>query len=133
MIINRREFFKKTALGTTALATAPSFNNLLGASTQSAPVNSAGFPHRFVFICKSNGNSYSGCLGSYKAGRHVLSNIKWATVDFELAKQLRIRSASSASVEITTTQLQAAWLQTCRRYRTACRRALPGIPHRAMR
>lgn len=149
MIINRREFFKKTALGTTALALAPSFNNLLGASVQSAPVNTGGHPHRFVFIRKSNGNlpeqfslpsfsseqqkmhkekqafevdldkhelpewlrileshkenltilhgismctsggghySYSGCLGSYKAGRNILSNIKWATVDFELAK-----------------------------------------------
>ncbi len=30
--------------------------------------------------------SYSGCMGAYKAGRDVLSNIKWATVDFELAK-----------------------------------------------
>jgi hypothetical protein len=149
MIINRREFFKKTALGTTALALAPSFNNLLGATVQSAPVNTSGFPHRFVFIRKSNGNlttqfgldsfsseeknkhdkkeafevdldkhelpewlrvldphkenmtilhgismctsggghySFSGCLGSYKAGRNILSNIKWATVDFELAK-----------------------------------------------
>lgn len=30
--------------------------------------------------------SYSGCLGAYKAGRNILSNIKRATVDFELAK-----------------------------------------------
>lgn len=30
--------------------------------------------------------SYTGCLGAYKAGRDVLSNIKRATVDFELAK-----------------------------------------------
>ena len=30
--------------------------------------------------------SYSGCMGAYKAGRNILSNIKWATVDFELAK-----------------------------------------------
>ena len=30
--------------------------------------------------------SYSGCMGAYKAGRDVLSAIKWATVDFELAK-----------------------------------------------
>jgi len=30
--------------------------------------------------------SYSGCLGAYKAGRNILSNIKWATIDFELAK-----------------------------------------------
>ena len=30
--------------------------------------------------------SYSGCMGAYKAGRDILSNIKWATVDFELAK-----------------------------------------------
>jgi len=149
MIINRREFFRKTALGTTGLALMPSFNNLLGASVKSAPVNSAGFPHRFVFIRKSNGNltrqfglnsfsseekkkhekkqpfdldldkhelpdwlkaldghkenmtilhgismavsggghySYSGCMGAYKAGRDILSNIKRATVDFELAK-----------------------------------------------
>jgi len=30
--------------------------------------------------------SYSGCMGAYKAGRNILSNIKRATVDFELAK-----------------------------------------------
>ena len=30
--------------------------------------------------------SYSGCMGAYKAGRNILSNIKWATVDFELAR-----------------------------------------------
>jgi len=30
--------------------------------------------------------SYSGCMGAYKAGRDILSNIKWATIDFELAK-----------------------------------------------
>lgn len=149
MIINRREFFRKTALGTTAFALAPSYHNLLAAPATAAPVNAAGFPHRFVFIRKSNGNlpsqfglasfsaeqkkkhdekqafeldldqhelpdwlkaldghkenmtilhgismsvsggghySYSGCLGAYKAGRDVLGNIKWATVDFELAK-----------------------------------------------
>jgi Protein of unknown function (DUF1552) len=33
-------------------------------------------------------SSYSGCMGAYKAGRDILSNIKWATVDFELAKLL---------------------------------------------
>ena len=150
MIINRREFLKKTALGTTAFAFAPSFSNLLAApAPQLAPVMTGGFPHRFVFIRKSNGNlpqqfglesfsseekkkhdakqafevdldkhelpewlrgleshkenmtllhgvsmcvsggghySYSGCLGAYKAGRDVISNIKWATVDFELAR-----------------------------------------------
>ena len=32
------------------------------------------------------GHYYSGCMGAYKAGRDILSNIKWATVDFELAK-----------------------------------------------
>ncbi len=32
--------------------------------------------------------SYSGCMGAYKAGRDILGNIKWATVDFELAKLL---------------------------------------------
>lgn len=144
-MINRREFFKKTALGTTGLALTPSFNHL-----QAAPVVGAdGPPHRFVFIRKSNGNlpqqftlpsfgekerkmdqekrafeadldkhelpiwlrgldahkenmtilhgismsvsggghfSYSGCLGAYKAGRNILSNIKRATVDFELAR-----------------------------------------------
>ena len=30
--------------------------------------------------------SYSGCMGAYKAGRDILNNIKWATIDFELAK-----------------------------------------------
>ncbi len=30
--------------------------------------------------------SYSGCMGAYKAGRDILNNIKWATVDFELAR-----------------------------------------------
>lgn len=30
--------------------------------------------------------SYSGCLGAYKAGRDILNNIKWATIDFELAR-----------------------------------------------
>lgn len=30
--------------------------------------------------------SYSGCMGAYKPGRNVLSNIKRATVDFELAR-----------------------------------------------
>ncbi len=149
MTTNRREFFKKTTLGATGLALTPSFSNLLAAPAQVAPVNSAGFPHRFVFVRKSNGNlanqfglksfsseqkkkhdekqafeldldqhelpdwlnaldghkenmtilhgismsisggghySYSGCMGAYKAGRNILSNIKWATVDFELAK-----------------------------------------------
>jgi hypothetical protein len=30
--------------------------------------------------------SYSGCMGAYKAGRDILNNIKWATIDFELAR-----------------------------------------------
>lgn len=30
--------------------------------------------------------SYSGCMGAYKAGRDILNNIKWATIDFELSK-----------------------------------------------
>ncbi len=143
MHFNRREFFKTTALGTASLALSPSFSHLM------ATPASGGFPHRFIFIRKSNGNlpeqfglpsftaeqqkmhkekkafevgldkhelpewlrglekhkenmtilhgismcvsggghySYSGCMGAYKAGRDVLSNIKWATVDFELAK-----------------------------------------------
>jgi len=145
MLINRRELLKTTALGTTSLAFTPSFNHLTSASENVANE----FPHRFVFIRKSNGNlttqfglpsfsseelkkhnekqafevdlakhelpdwlkglddhkqnmtilhgismsvsggghfSYSGCMGAYKAGRDILSNIKWATVDFELAK-----------------------------------------------
>ncbi len=149
MTINRREFIKKTALGTTGLALSPSFTNLLAAPAHLTQVNDAGIPHRFVFIRKSNGNltrqfslpsfsdaekkmdnqkqafeadldkhelpewlrgldahkenmtilhgismsvsggghfSYSGCMGAYKAGRNILSNIKRATVDFELAK-----------------------------------------------
>ena len=145
MLINRRELFKKTAMGTAGLAISPSFDHLMASPTGA----SAGGPHRFVFIRKSNGNlpqqfglpsfsskdlkrhnekqafeldlskhelpewlngladhkenmtilhgismtvsggghySYSGCMGAYKAGRDILSNIKWATVDFELAK-----------------------------------------------
>ena len=145
MLINRRELLKTTALGTTSLAFTPSFNHLISASENVTEE----FPHRFVFIRKSNGNlttqfglpsfsseelkkhnekqafevdlakhelpnwlkglddhkenmtmlhgismsisggghfSYSGCMGAYKAGRDILSNIKWATVDFELAK-----------------------------------------------
>ncbi|MFT5128428.1 MAG: hypothetical protein ACI8W8_002038 [Rhodothermales bacterium] len=30
--------------------------------------------------------SYAGCMGAFKAGRNILSNIKRATIDFELAK-----------------------------------------------
>ena len=145
MLINRRELLKRTALGTASLALTPSFNHLRAASAK----HSESFPHRFVFIRKSNGNlptqfglpsfsaeelkkhkekeafevdlskhelpdwlkgldehkedmtilhgismsvsggghySYSGCMGAYKAGRDILSNIKRATVDFELAK-----------------------------------------------
>ena len=145
MLINRRELLKRTALGTASLAISPSFTHLGAASAK----HSVGFPHRFVFIRKSNGNlpiqfglpsfsaeelkkhdekkafdvdlskhelpdwlkgldehkenmtilhgismsvsggghySYSGCMGAYKAGRDILSNIKRATVDFELAK-----------------------------------------------
>jgi len=149
MTINRREFLTKTALGTTGLVLTPSFSNLLAAPAKAAAVNAAGFPHRFIFIRKSNGNlpsqfglnsftseerkkhdekqafevdldkhelpewlkalnghkenmtilhgvsmavsggghfSYSGCMGAFKAGRDILSNISRATVDFELAK-----------------------------------------------
>ena len=145
MLINRRELLKRTALGTASLALTPSFTHLRAATAK----HSVGFPHRFVFIRKSNGNlptqfglpsfsteelkkheekeafevdlskhelpdwlkgldehkenmtilhgismsvsggghySYSGCMGAYKAGRDILSNIKRATVDFELAK-----------------------------------------------
>ena len=41
-----------------------------------------------ISMCVSGGGhySYSGCMGAYKAGRNILSNIKWATIDFELAK-----------------------------------------------
>ncbi|MBC8348181.1 MAG: DUF1552 domain-containing protein [Verrucomicrobia bacterium] len=136
---------KRTALGTASLALTPSFTHLRAASAK----HSVRFPHRFVFIRKSNGNlptqfglpsfsaeelkkheekesfevdlskhelpdwlkgldehkenitilhgismsvsggghySYSGCMGAYKAGRDILSNIKRATIDFELAK-----------------------------------------------
>ena len=145
MLINRGELLKRTALGTASLALTPSFTHLRAASAK----HTVGFPHRFVFIRKSNGNlptqfglpsfsaeelkkheekeafevdlskhelpdwlkgldeykenmtilhgismsvsggghySYSGCMGAYKAGRDILSNIKRATVDFELAK-----------------------------------------------
>lgn len=150
MNFNRREFFKTSALGTAGLALSPSFSHLMAASVGAAAVPVAGaYPHRFIFIRKSNGNlpeqfglpsfspeqqtmhkekqafevdldrhelpawlrgleshkenltllhgismcvsggghySYSGCMGAFKAGRDILSNIKWATVDFELAK-----------------------------------------------
>ena len=41
-----------------------------------------------ISMCVSGGGhySYSGCMGAFKAGRNVLSNIRRATVDFELAK-----------------------------------------------
>ena len=51
-MINRREFFRKTALGTTGLALAPSFSHLMAAPADGV----ATFPHRFIFIRKSNGN-----------------------------------------------------------------------------
>ncbi|MDB4472144.1 hypothetical protein N9073_06180, partial [Akkermansiaceae bacterium] len=52
MALNRREFFKTSALGTTGLALTPSFNQLLA-----APADGVGStPHRFVFVRKSNGN-----------------------------------------------------------------------------
>lgn len=150
MNFNRREFLKTTALGTAGLALSPSFSHLMAAPVRAAAAPAAGgFPHRFIFIRKSNGNlceqfslpsfssehrkmhtekqafevdldnhelpdwlrgleshkenmailhgismcvsggghySYSGCMGAYMAGRDILSNIKWATVDFELAK-----------------------------------------------
>ncbi|MFT6182207.1 MAG: hypothetical protein ACJA1W_004580 [Akkermansiaceae bacterium] len=144
MTLNRREFFKTTALGSAGLALTPSFSQLLAAPADGR----ASSPHRFVFVRKSNGNltnqfglpsfssdelkkheekqafevgldkhelpewlnaldghkedmtilhgismavsggghySYSGCMGAYKAGRDILSNIKRATIDFELA------------------------------------------------
>ena len=60
MAINRREFIKTTALGTATLALTPSFSNLLAAPAHAAAVRgTAGFPHRFVFIRKSNGNLVS--------------------------------------------------------------------------
>jgi len=139
----RRHFLKSAGLGAGGLAFSPSFNHLLGATTESE------HPHRFIFIRKSNGNvpklcelptfsdeerrkeqeklafeadlakhelpvwlreledhkenmtilngismtmsggghySFSGCMGAYKAGRNVISGIKRATVDFELAR-----------------------------------------------
>ncbi len=55
MTIDRREFFRRTATGTAALALTPSFSHLLaepGQGDAQADVP----PHRFVFIRKSNGN-----------------------------------------------------------------------------
>jgi hypothetical protein len=48
MALNRREFFKTTALGTTGLALTPSFNQLLAAPADGV----ASTPHRFVFVRK---------------------------------------------------------------------------------
>ena len=56
MFISRRELLKTTALGTASLALTPSFNHLLGAPAQTAASEANGFPHRFIFIRKSNGN-----------------------------------------------------------------------------
>lgn len=52
MIINRRELLKKTAWGGVGLSLTPNFNHLFG---KTSPV-ADGYPHRFVFIRKSNGN-----------------------------------------------------------------------------
>ena len=52
MIINRRELLKKTAWGGVGLSLTPNFNHLFG---KTSPVAN-GFPHRFIFIRKSNGN-----------------------------------------------------------------------------
>lgn len=145
MTIQRREFLRRTALGTSTLAMSPSFRHLATAAEPAADIPL----HRYVFIRKSNGNvpkycslpsfsaaqrkqdenkqafevgldrhelpnwlkvlqpyqdrmtilhgismavsggghySFSGCMGAYKAGRNVLSGIKRATVDFELAR-----------------------------------------------
>lgn len=145
MAINRRAFLETSAVGAGAMAVSPSFNHLLASTKEEK------FPHRFIFIRKSNGNiprlfalptfsekekkkdrdklpfeadlakhelpvwlrsldrhkenmtilhgismgvsggghySFSGCMGAYKAGRNVISGIKRATVDFELAKLL---------------------------------------------
>ncbi len=57
MNFNRREFFKTTALGTTGLALSPSFSHLVAATVPAAAAPTlGGFPHRFIFIRKSNGN-----------------------------------------------------------------------------
>jgi hypothetical protein len=50
-MINRRHLLKTTSLGAASLALSPSFSHLFGRTT-----NEAGFPHRFIFIRKSNGN-----------------------------------------------------------------------------
>ena len=62
MAINRRECIRTTALGTASLALTPSFNHLLASPNRST------FPHRFVFIRKSNGNVPKYCtLPSFSA------------------------------------------------------------------
>ena len=52
MIINRRELLKKTAWGGVGLSLTPNFNHLFGKTSLVAN----GYPHRFIFIRKSNGN-----------------------------------------------------------------------------
>ncbi|MDG2124679.1 MAG: twin-arginine translocation signal domain-containing protein [Verrucomicrobiales bacterium] len=46
----RRHFLKSTGVGAGGLALSPSFYHLLAAATPSE------YPHRFIFIRKSNGN-----------------------------------------------------------------------------
>ena len=60
MAFNRREFLKKTALGTTGLALSPAFSHLLGAPADGV----ASFPHRFIFLRKSNGNLTTPSAGA---------------------------------------------------------------------
>ena len=56
MPITRREFTRTTALGTASLLMTPSFDHLLAASEFQSE-----FPHRFIFIRKSNGNVPKYC------------------------------------------------------------------------
>ncbi len=79
MAINRREFIRATAMGTASLALMPAFNHLLAAPIEGA----AGFPHRFIFIRKSNGNVPRYCtLPSFSAEERKMDDQKQA---FEVA------------------------------------------------
>ncbi|MGB0766184.1 MAG: DUF1552 domain-containing protein [Phycisphaeraceae bacterium] len=88
MSINRREFIKTTAAGTASLAMMPAFNGLLAAPAQAAAsaVTSGGFPHRFIFLRKSNGNLVKQFgLPSFSAEERKLEEEKRA-FEADLAK-----------------------------------------------
>lgn len=75
MTIRRREFFSRTALGTSSLVMSPCFSHLAVAdAAQDTPS-----PHRYIFIRKSNGNVPRYCtLPSFSDAERKLDENKQA-------------------------------------------------------